>query len=75
MWWTERGSDVMNAPRSKGRYSRTFTSPTFSPFATSASTVSCAVSQPEPITMRTRSASGWPWYSNSRYLRPVIFAN
>ena len=35
--------------------------PTFSPAATSASTVSSTAPVAEPITMITRSASGAPW--------------
>ena len=49
--------------------------PTFSPWATRWSMVSCAVSQPEPISTMTRSASGWPWYSKRPYLRPTTLAN
>ena len=41
-----------------GRYRRTFNSPTRSPAAVSASTVSSAVPDPEPISTTTRSASG-----------------
>ena len=54
-----------------GRYSRTLSSPTFSPCAVSASTASCAVSAPEPISSTTRSASGAPSYWNSSYFRPT----
>ena len=44
----------------KGRYRRTTTAPTFSPFFCSASIVSSAVSAEEPISTITRSASGAP---------------
>ena len=44
----------------KGRYRRTTTAPTFSPFFRSASIVSSAVSAAEPISTITRSASGAP---------------
>ena len=49
--------------------------PTFSPAATIASTVSSTAPAPEPMTTTTRSASGAPWYSASRYWRPVRAAN
>ena len=45
---------------SNGRYSRTFSRPTFSPCRISASTASSAASAPEPMITITRSASGAP---------------
>jgi hypothetical protein len=53
----QRGDEVRDE---NGRYSRTLSTPTFSPWATRCSTVSWAVSAPEPIIMITRSASGAP---------------
>ena len=44
------GSASTSACAGKGRYSRTWTTPTFSPRALSAATVSATVSAPEPIT-------------------------
>ena len=58
---TVAGSAATRAEVSNGRYSRTVTTPTFSPASRSASTVSRTVSDPEPITTITRSASGAPW--------------
>ena len=57
---TVAGSASASAFAGKGRYSRTFTTPTFSPRAQSRPTVSWAVSQAEPMQMMTRSASGAP---------------
>ncbi len=58
---TVGGSAPANASAENGRKSRTFTTPTFSPPATSASTVSSTAPTPEPISTTTRSASGAPW--------------
>ena len=57
---TVAGSAFAKCSRENGRYRRTFSTPTFSPFAISHSTASCVTSAPEPITMTTRSASGCP---------------
>ena len=54
------GSESINARPEKGRNRRTFTNPTRSPDATSASTASSAAPHPEPIITITRSAFGWP---------------
>ena len=54
------GSAASIAAGAKGRYSRTFSTPTFSPCAIRCSTVSCTVSAPEPMSTMTRSASGAP---------------
>ena len=62
---TVRGSAATNEAIENGRNSLTFSTPTFSPRAARYSTVSWAVSAPEPIITMTRSASGCPTYSNS----------
>ncbi len=54
------GSAATKRATSKGRKRRTFSTPTFCPRPTSQSTVSWAVSAPEPMRTTTRSASGWP---------------
>ena len=69
------GMALSNSSAAKGRYRRTFTMPTFSPWAVRCSTVSSAASAPEPIRITTRSASGAPTYSYSWYWRPVSLAN
>ena len=73
--FTPAGNAFTKCSAENGRYSRTFSNPTFSPCLFRYSTVSRAVSAPEPIRMITRSASGGPKYSNSRYWRPVSWAN
>src|SRR5450759_119649 len=52
------GRDLRKAVVSNGRYRRTRTTPTFSPFSTRFLTVASAVSPPDAIMMITRSASG-----------------
>ncbi len=56
----EAGTAAAKSVTENGRKRRTFTRPTRSPRAASHSTVSCAVSVPEPIATMTRSAAGWP---------------
>jgi hypothetical protein len=58
--FTLAGSAATKLSIENGRYKRTLRSPTFSPAAVSASTVSWATSAPEPIMTMTRSASGAP---------------
>ncbi len=57
---TVGGSAATKRSTANGRYSRTFTTPTFSPRPARASTVSSAASAPEPMRTITRSASGAP---------------
>ena len=68
------GSMATKRSPANGRNKRTFTTPTASPAACKAATVSAAVSQPEPISTSTRSARGEPTYSTSPYWRPVSAA-
>ena len=58
---TVLGSDARKRSVSKGRYKRTFTTPTRCPDALSESTVSWTASAPEPMMTITCSASGAPW--------------
>ena len=59
----------------KGRKRRTLSTPTLAPRSLRYSTVSCAVSPPEPMMIRTCSALGSPTYWKSWYSRPVMEAN
>ena len=65
------GSASSSARVGNGRYRRSCTTPTRSPWAVSDATVSRTVSAPDPITTITRSASGCPAYSTRRMRRPV----
>ncbi len=60
MDFTVDGRAATSSWAGKGWKSRTWTMPTFSPRATSVSTVSCAAPVPEPMMRMTRSASGAP---------------
>ena len=59
------GSAARTCSLGNGWKRRMVSIPTFSPAATSVSTVSSTAPAPEPITTTTRSASGAPWYSTS----------
>ena len=62
---TLAGNAASSASAGNGRYSRTWTTPTFSPAAVRVATVSTTVSPADPMTTITRSASGWPVYSTT----------
>src|ERR1019366_8304317 len=72
---TLAGRDSMKRCTSNGRYRRTFSTPTLAPSRFRYSTVSSAVSPPEPIMISTRSAFGSPTYWNGLYWRPGRGAN
>ena len=69
------GNASSSACAGNGRYSRTWSTPTRSPWSTSVVTVSCTVCAADPISTTTRSASGWPVYSAMPIGRPVRSAS